>query len=184
VTENIAVTDDIVAFETLNVVGVTPVTVIVLPVVTACPYWLVLFPIGTQYDMVVAVDVGKFAEVVAPVFAIVFVTADWALLPETLLSFQTTTFPPEVVLTVAPELLNIVFASAPSNHKQHPPIVVGSKSHIFFDTGNTKDAIVYLKQSISVRCSAVYKCYRVRWRNYKWSRARPCSWACNTYRYR
>jgi hypothetical protein len=95
--------------------------------------------------MVVAVDVGKFAEVVAPVFAMVFVIADWALFAETLLSFQTTTFPPAVVLILAPELLNIVFASAPSNHNVHPPIVVGSKSHIFFDTGNTNDAIMYLK---------------------------------------
>lgn len=37
-TENIAVTSEIVAFETLNPLGVTPVTDIVLPVVTPCAY--------------------------------------------------------------------------------------------------------------------------------------------------
>jgi hypothetical protein len=38
VTENIPVTFEIIAFETLNSIGVTPVTDIVLPVVTPCAY--------------------------------------------------------------------------------------------------------------------------------------------------
>ncbi len=38
VTENIPITFEIVAFETLNPLGVTPVTDIVLPVVTPCAY--------------------------------------------------------------------------------------------------------------------------------------------------
>jgi hypothetical protein len=54
-----------------------------------------------------------------------------------LLSFQTTTFPPAVVLTLAPESLNMVLESAPSNHNVHPAIEVGSKFHIFFDASAT-----------------------------------------------
>jgi len=34
-------------------------------------------------------------------------------------------------------------SSAASYHKAHPPILLGSKSHIDFCGGNTKDAIVY-----------------------------------------
>jgi hypothetical protein len=59
VTENIAWTDEIGA-ETLNVDGVTPVTVIVLPVVMPCPQEVVLLPVVTQYDIVVVVDTGQF----------------------------------------------------------------------------------------------------------------------------
>jgi hypothetical protein len=91
--------------------------------------------------MVVAVDVGKFAEVVAPVFAMVFVIADWALFADMLLSFQTRTFPPLVAGVVPAVSLKTVLASAPSNHNVHPAIEVGSKSHIFSDTGNRTDAI-------------------------------------------
>lgn len=87
--------------------------------------------------MVVAVEVGKFWVEVAPVFGMVFVTADSALFPEMLLSLQTSTFPPAVVLTVAPTLLNIVVASAPSNHSVHPAIDVGSKSHMLLDASAT-----------------------------------------------
>jgi hypothetical protein len=87
--------------------------------------------------MVVAVDVGKFGVVAALVFGMMFVTADWALFPEMLLSLQTTTSPPAVVLTVAPELLNMVVASAPSNHNVHPAIEVGSKFHMFLEASAT-----------------------------------------------
>jgi hypothetical protein len=87
--------------------------------------------------MVVSVDLGKFALVVVPVFAMMFVTSDRALFPEMLLSLQTTTFPPAVVLTVAPELLNMVLESAPSNHNVHPAIEVGSKFHMFLEASAT-----------------------------------------------
>jgi hypothetical protein len=45
-------------------------------------------------------------------------------------------------VTVVPLLTVIVFESAASIHKVHPGMVLGSKSHMFFDTGNRTDVIV------------------------------------------
>jgi hypothetical protein len=55
-----------------------------------------------------------------------------AVPPDTLLFFQTATEPPTVDWIVPDVSLNIVFASAPSNHNVQPAIEVGSKFQIFF----------------------------------------------------
>jgi hypothetical protein len=156
-----AVVTEAAAVEFGNVI-VLPVTVVTRYV----PFRVVSEPVDTTFSIVTIVPteipvVELTVNVTAPPVAVNAtagtVIALKTIPADTLLSFQTATEPPTVAAVVPAASLNIVLESAPSNHNVHPPIVVGSKSHIFFDTGNTNDAIVYLKQSISVRCSAVYK---------------------------